>query len=189
MTFDILVACTSVGGIGLDGKIPWYLPPDLKYFQKITTETKDPMKSNAVIMGRNTWTSLPKRPLKGRRNIVLTSTKDVEGIIAQGGEVYRSLDDALSYLKNDPVIENIFVIGGEMLYNVAIAHHKCRHVYITKIDNEYNCDKYFPIDSLERECDSMYNYSDFIMVRNVSGMEHNKIRFSYIKYTSKNNPN
>ncbi len=178
--FYIAVACTKDGGIGKDGKIPWYLQPDLRYFQKITSATFNASKQNAVIMGRNTWNSLPKRPLKGRRNIVLTTSKDVEPIIAEGGEVYRSLDDALTHLGNDENVEKMFVIGGGKLYEEAIDHPLCKCVFATIIenDNDYKCDTFFPIKKMRSD--------QFYICGSTLGMYYKDIRFSYIRYCRKN---
>lgn len=178
-SFDILVACTDNGGIGNKGIIPWYLPPDLKYFQKLTTDTEstDLTKQNAIIMGKNTWNSLPKKPLKNRRNIVLTTAKEIEQIIAEGGEVYRSLDDALRYLHEDPKVEKIFVIGGECLYEEAVEHPACKYIYMTHIEHdEYHCDRFFPLQCLH----------NFIIHTKLTGFQYDGIHFSYIKYISKN---
>lgn len=178
--FDILVACTNDGGIGYNGTIPWYLPPDLKYFQKLTTDTDvdDPTKQNAIIMGKNTWYSLPKKPLKNRRNIVLTTSKNIENIIAEGGEVYRSLDDALRYLCEDPKIAKIFVIGGESLYEEAIQHPSCMYIYMTHIEHdEYTCDRFFPLQYLDH----------YVIHTKLTGFKYDEIQFSYIKYIAKNN--
>ncbi|SRR5258706_1307879 len=84
----LIVAATVNNGIGSAGRLPWRLPREMAYFAKITTlvpETVPPENDgthaaenmsgkNAVIMGRNTWESIPKafRPLKGRTNIVLS---------------------------------------------------------------------------------------------------------------------
>ena len=111
---SLILACTLNGGIGYNGKIPWYIPSDLKKFRAITTKCVDENKINAVIMGRKTWESLSK-PLANRLNIVITSNKyykvENENVI-----VVHSIIAAL-YCANKPYIENIFIIGGANIYN------------------------------------------------------------------------
>src|SRR3989338_11120601 len=72
--FNIIVAVDAKNGIGKKGGLPWSLPADLKHFKKITFNTTDESKMNAVVMGRKTWDSIPAkfRPLPGRLNVVLT---------------------------------------------------------------------------------------------------------------------
>ena len=73
--FQVVVAATAgARGIGRRGGLPWSLPPDLRYFARLTRETRAPGATNAVIMGRRTWESLPARfrPLPGRLNLVLS---------------------------------------------------------------------------------------------------------------------
>eukprot|EP01043_Picozoa_sp_COSAG02_P013258 COSAG02_NODE_527_length_20704_cov_120.745462_10_plen_104_part_00 len=76
----IVAASRGSWGIGKDGGIPWQLPGDMAHFRKVTLETVDPERQNAVVMGRRTWESIPPkfRPLAGRINIVLTRTPSSE---------------------------------------------------------------------------------------------------------------
>lgn len=182
--FDILVACTKKGGIGKDGTIPWYLPPDLKYFHTITMETSSDGAINAVIMGKNTWYSLPKRPLAGRINVVLTSseTGDIEDITAAGGHVCRSLEEALAYLNGMANLEKVFVIGGARVYEEAIMHPDCKNVYVTIIENEYDCDTFFPLEKLERDTDGLTISSHFTMVSFTFGFRYKDIRYEFRRY-------
>lgn len=183
--FDILVACTKRGGIGKDGAIPWYLPPDLKYFRTITMETAGAGAVNAVIMGRNTWYSLPKRPLAGRLNVVLSSSMPadvIENITAAGAHVCRSLEEALAYLKGVASVEKVFVIGGGRLYAEAIDHPECENVYVTMIENEYDCDTFFPLEKLERETNDFMISSRFTMVSFTFGFRYKDIRYEFRKY-------
>ena len=108
--FSIIVAFDSQYGIGKNGLLPWKLPLDLKHFKEITTAVANPARTNAVIMGRKTWESLPQKfcPLPGRVNVVLSK----EGKLSLPSEVFcsQSLEDALSRLSSSN-IENVFVIG------------------------------------------------------------------------------
>ena len=96
---NVIVASTPSGGIGKDGKLPWELPGDMAYFKEVTLRTATPAattpaggpsvaKRNAVVMGRKTWSSIPAkfRPLKGRLNVVLTSSSDTAGVRAGEGK-------------------------------------------------------------------------------------------------------
>uniref|UniRef100_A0A7C9AP44 dihydrofolate reductase n=1 Tax=Opuntia streptacantha TaxID=393608 RepID=A0A7C9AP44_OPUST len=119
-TYQVVVAATKEMGIGKDGKLPWKLPSDLKFFKDITMNTSNPEKKNAVIMGRKTWESIPlkNRPLPGRLNVVLTRSNDFvagnfENVVSCG-----SLDSALKLLATslyDCSIEKVFIIGGGQL--------------------------------------------------------------------------
>lgn len=146
----MMVACTADGGIGKDGKIPWYCSKDLKYFQKITTTCSTEGKQNAVIMGRRTWESLPKRPLNNRKNIVLTrsNASTVKGADA----VFGSLQEALKMAHEDESVERVFVIGGGEVFFEAIVRPECERVYMTTLDLELNgpCDTFFPIIEMLR---------------------------------------
>ncbi len=73
-SFEIVVAASVNGGIGLAGQLPWHLPQEMARFKALTLQTANNAHSNAVIMGRRTYESIPSkfRPLKGRVNIVLS---------------------------------------------------------------------------------------------------------------------
>jgi dihydrofolate reductase len=73
--FSVVVAATTTNGIGVGGKLPWSLPQEMARFKKLTSITQQKNKTNAVIMGRKTFESIPQkfRPLKDRLNIVLTT--------------------------------------------------------------------------------------------------------------------
>ncbi len=77
---NLIVAATARGGIGKDGRLPWELPTDMAFFRTTTLATSGAAgKQNAVVMGRKTWASIPAkfRPLKGRLNVVLSTSPDV----------------------------------------------------------------------------------------------------------------
>ena len=134
MPFDIIVGMhVNNRAIGSGGKIPWKCRADMKFFKDTTTTTKDPTKTNAVIMGRKTFESLPA-PLLNRVNVILTSTSP-------------NFDETISNLEQQPDIETIFVIGGEMVYRQAICHPKCNKIYVNCIHMDCdlsNADTFFP---------------------------------------------
>ena len=98
---SLIVACDNQGGIAKNGSIPWNFPQELRYFSKVTRTTKDPTKQNAILMGRKTWESLPRRPLPNRVNIVLSTKPTTEN--SDPNIVFvSSIETALEYVdKND----------------------------------------------------------------------------------------
>lgn len=166
--FQVIVACDEKGGIGYQGTIPWTLRSDLVRFKAITTNTKDPSKQNAVIMGRATWESLPMKPLPNRRNIIVSKTLDYN--LPQGVMFACSLDGALSLAQSFEDIESIFIIGGEGLYHEAISHDDCTTVHLTLVHKTVLCDRFFPLEKLhstqwthhEHEKDTSYSFHTFV---------------------------
>ena len=126
----IIVATDRNMAIGYQNKLLFWLPNDLKRFKELTT-------GNTIIMGRNTFLSLPKGALPNRRNIVLSTRKDAS---FPGAETYSSLEEAIKACKED---EKIYIIGGASVYKQALplADVLC----ITEIDAEaLAADTYFP---------------------------------------------
>jgi len=126
---SIIVAVSEDYGIGKDNELLWHIPEDLKRFKRLTT-------GNSIIMGKKTWESLPRRPLPGRRNIVLTD--DPLEHIADSLTAY-SIDDALSKCEKD---EEIFVIGGGSVYRQFMP--LADRLYITHVNKKSPADVYFP---------------------------------------------
>lgn len=163
--FNVIGAACRNGGIGYKNSLPWRLKNELAYFSRMTTTVlADPksdeshdsnplneatngqpkMPRNAVIMGRNSWDSIPPkhRPLPGRINVVLSRslTKAPDGC----DYLYASLDDAIRDLSARPEVADLWVIGGEQIYRESLKHPYCHRVYLTKIDAEFECDTFFP---------------------------------------------
>lgn len=127
----LIVAHARNGAIGIDGKLPWYLPEDLKHFKRTTL-------GKPVIMGRKTWESLG-RPLPGRKNIVITRQADY---VAEGACVVPTIEAALEAVKDEPVA---FIMGGAQIYEQTLPLVKVAHV--TVINADYDADAYFkPLD-------------------------------------------
>ena len=134
--FNLIVAVCRNNGIGLNGKIPWHIKQDIEYFSKITKGDGN----NAVIMGRKTWESLPKH-LVDRANLVLSSETTMTKTNAT---FFRSFEELDAYLESNNFYEEIWVIGGAQIYNHYITSNKIKKCYITYIDQEYECDTFFP---------------------------------------------
>ncbi len=138
----IIVATDQKLGIGKNGRMPWRLKKELKHFKETTTQTEDPEKHNMVLMGRTTWDSIPDahRPLKNRKNVVLTRNPDFE---AEGAVVARSMEEALRM--TDDKTEDIYVIGGGKVYSEIISMPQLDGIYLTRIHEVFDCDTYFPV--------------------------------------------
>lgn len=137
----IIAAVDKNFGIGKNRTLPWDFKKDLKHFFQVTTKTSNPNKQNLLIMGKTTWESIPEkfRPFKKRKNAVLAWDK---GYKVTGADTFSSIDEALNSAGED--VENIFFIGGGMIYKQAAEHEKLDGFYLTKINKEYDCDTFFP---------------------------------------------
>jgi dihydrofolate reductase len=126
---SIIVAVSDDLGIGKDNELLWHISEDLKRFKRLTF-------GNTVLMGKKTWESLPRRPLPGRKNIVLT---DVPGENIDGSITAYSIKDALGKCEKG---EMIFVIGGGSIYRqfMPIADR----LFITHVHSKAPADVYFP---------------------------------------------
>ena len=113
---SLILATMFDGGIGIDDTMPWYIPQEFKKFKEITSKVHNTSKINAVVMGRNTWESLPKRPLQNRLNIVLTGDMTYKTPY-RNVIVLHSLMAMIMYCNSNDYVENIFVIGGANIYN------------------------------------------------------------------------
>ena len=134
--FKVILASSSNNIIGKNNKLPWKIKQDMDYFRKITSFSPDNRK-NIVIMGRNTWESLPKNKLPNRIPIIISSTmKD-----STDGSYYVvcSFDEAIMVAYNLDRYD-IWVIGGKMVYISAFNHHLCGTIYHTRILEDFEGD-------------------------------------------------
>jgi dihydrofolate reductase len=153
--FSIIVACTNTGGIGKDNTIPWYIPEDLKHFKKVTTDCPKGL-MNAVVMGRNTWESLPRKPLPSRINIIVSSQLQNSHFDDNDNTyVVQSVDDALQLVTSISNVHETFIIGGSRLYKEALDHPQCYKAYITHVHQHHDCDVFFPLDTLWKSFSSV----------------------------------
>lgn len=134
-TLSIIVAIDANNAIGKDNQMLCHLPNDLKYFKTVTS-------GHTVIMGRNTYYSLPNGALPNRRNIVLSSKKN---FTLEKCEIYHNLDEALSKCAEE---NEVFIMGGGILYKEAI--NCANKLYITHIHHEFDeADVFFPTIDLK----------------------------------------
>lgn len=126
---SIIVAVSENMGIGKNNELLWHIPDDLKRFKKLTI-------GKCVIMGKKTWESLPKRPLPGRKNIVLTDDPDE---LFDSALTAYSVEDALEKSVSE---EEIFIIGGGSVYSQFMP--LAGRLYITHIHKEADADIFFP---------------------------------------------
>ena len=137
---NIIAAIDNNRAIGYQNKLLFHIDEDMKHFKQLTT-------GHAIVMGRRTFESLPNGALPHRRNIVVSTTmkkkEEEEGCSIhkqQGIEVYGSLTEALAACANE---EDIYIIGGEKIYQqaITIAHR----LYLTIIDaSAPHADAWFP---------------------------------------------
>lgn len=130
---SIIVAADSKNGIGIKNTLPWHLSDDLKRFRAITT-------GHTIIMGRNTWFSLPKRPLPDRRSVVLTP----DPLGEEGATEIGTLEEVFEICKTDT--EN-FIIGGESMYRQFLPF--VSKIYLTRVAGNFNTDTFFPELSID----------------------------------------
>lgn len=144
--FFVIAAMCKNTGIGYLNRLPWKLKNEMAFFEKMTTQSTDPTLKNVVIMGRKTWSSIPEkyRPLKDRTNVVLSRTVSTIEDRESVDHIFSSLPDALegvSQLRNKG---QVWVVGGQSVYEEALRLSQCKRIYLTRIDEEYQCDTFFP---------------------------------------------
>ena len=137
MKLSLIAAITSENrALGLNNRLIYHIPEDLKRFKEITS-------GHPIIMGRKTFESIGM-PLPNRTNIVIT--RDPE-YFAEGIVVVNSLDEALFYAQGKPGVDEVFIIGGGQIYQEVI--NKADKLYLTVVEGNPDADTFFP------------DYSDF----------------------------
>jgi dihydrofolate reductase len=126
-----IVAVDNNWGIGFNGDLLEHIPEDLKYFKELTT-------GHVVVMGTNTWNSLPIKPLPKRGNIIISSA---DRLIMCKNTLRLHMEDVIDYF--DYTDDDVFIIGGGSIYKQLLPF--CDRVYVTKIFKDHeNVDTYFP---------------------------------------------
>jgi dihydrofolate reductase len=203
MIVKLIVAMCKNNGIGFDNKIPWRISEDMSYFSKKTSGgySVDGIKKNAVIMGRNTWESLPKKykPLPNRFNIVLTRNtqrlqeldhydtdkKDIEYVSSLDGAIELCYsggekgENSINKTYNESIVNDIWIIGGSSLYREFI-HYDSR---LSLRNNNIGISSYY-ITYIDKEydCDTY-----FPMLENMN--KYHLTQFEKHECIDKNTPN
>lgn len=149
----LVAAMDPMGVIGLQGKLPWSYPKDLQYFKAMTS-------GNIVVMGSNTWRSLPVKPLSKRVNIVFSRTMLPED--APGAVIVKDVVELQRTVIQYPD-KHVYLIGGSQLYTELIDW--CDDMVITHIKRCHKGDTYFLWDWLQWEpVRDVYQDSDIRIV-------------------------
>lgn len=157
---NLIVAADQNWAIGKGGDQLVYISEDLKHFKTLTL-------GHPVILGRKTLATFPGgRPLKGRRNLILSATP---GYQVENAEVFPNLESLLA-----AVPEDAFVIGGESVYRALLPH--CNTAYVTKIYAEFPADRYFP--NLDEDPNWLVDDESDLM-------EQDGLKFRYVTYIRK----
>ena len=156
---SLIAAVGKNNELGLDNHLIFNIPGDLKFFRNTTL-------GKTVIMGRKTYESIGK-PLPKRINIIVSnSLKETDGIT-----IINSFEEVLEkYLNSE---EEVFIIGGESLYNYFINY--AQNIYLTKVYANAVADKYFP--SFDEN-----NYNQTLLGEN----KENNLEYKHILYRRKN---
>ena len=136
MKISLVVAMGENRVIGVNNRLPWHIPEDLKRFKKITS-------GNPILMGRKTYESIGKA-LPNRTNIIISRNKDFR---AEGTITCNSLEDAIRWAQKAPGSDEIFVIGGGEIFKEALP--MAHRIYLTTVHWPFEGDAYFPEFKLE----------------------------------------
>lgn len=125
----LIAARDRNGAIGKDNDIPWHIPEDLKFFMRETM-------GGAIIMGRNTWDSLPVKPLKNRLNLVVTS----KGVDAE--HCFSTIAEAIVFARKE-ARQRIYAVGGAGIYQAMMP--MADRLLVTEVDTEVDgAEVFFP---------------------------------------------
>lgn len=139
MKIAMIAAVAENNAIGINNKLPWHLPGDLRYFKAATM-------GKPIVMGRKTFESL-RKPLPGRTNIVMT--RDASWT-HEGVKVVSNLDEAIAMAESVAMIDGVtelMIIGGEQIYRQALP--QADRLYLTRVGQSFEGDAFFP--ELENE--------------------------------------
>ena len=156
---SIIVAIAENRAIGKDMRLLWHLSDDLKRFKKLTT-------GHTLIMGRNTFLSLPNGALPNRRHIVITDQAEES---FDGCEMARSIEESIALAGSET---ECFVIGGGMVYSQFLP--VVGKLYLTQVHASFEADTFFP------EID--FSQWEALVTEKVEADDRNQYEHSYTEF-------
>jgi len=166
---NLIVAVDKNGGFGKEGKIPWHFKCDFKHFQNMT-------KGHICVMGRTTYEDMAEMMkargkdikdgiLPERKSYMLSSVRKK----AKGVTVAKTLQEVIDKHPD----EEIWILGGERLFKEGLDLRAT--AYVTVIDNDYKCDRFFPVETLQ----------DYYNIVDGRREEENSVKLMFMKYEAK----
>lgn len=152
-TITLIWAQGENGVIGRDNALPWRIPADMAYFKRETV-------GKTVVMGRKTWESFGSKPLKDRKNVVLTRDSSYT---ADGADVVHSIEDALSAADG----EEVMIIGGSEIY--ALSLPIADRLRVTRVRESFEGDAVFPT----------IDWSSWLLISSQEGIRDEKNVYQY----------
>lgn len=163
-----ILHCDKNWGIGKKNDLMFRLPKDMKYFREKTL-------NKVVVMGSNTLLSFPQsKPLKNRINIVLWPGGDYEKAEKENFILAETLEDLFAEIKKYPE-EDVFVIGGAMMYHTMLPY--CKYVYLTKVEADGNAEVFF---------DNLDKLPNWELIEEQPAEEDNGYKIRFTLYKNKN---
>jgi dihydrofolate reductase len=151
MDIIIIAAMSENRVIGKNNALPWSLKADMEHFKKLTLGWP-------CIMGRKTWESLPKRPLPGRPNIVIS--RSLSSVSAPEAAVFPSLQEAVQHCAG---YEKVFICGGASVYTEALG--LVNKIELTVIHKQFEGDAFFPeIDPVQWQITNTEDFDEFSFI-------------------------
>jgi dihydrofolate reductase len=162
---NLIVNVDENWGIGRGNNLLFRISADMKFFRSKTI-------GKVVIMGRKTLMTMPnEKPLKGRENIILSKNRGLE---VEGAKVCASLEELLSEARKYKS-EDVFVIGGQAVYNLLLDY--CDTAFVTKTQARGDAEKYFP---------NLDENNEWILAQSSDVFEENGVRFNFNTYKRTN---
>lgn len=126
---SLIAAMADDRAIGIDNRLPWKLPADMKWFRQHTL-------GKPIVMGRKTFESFGGKPLPQRTNIVISRDKDYQ---AEGAVVVHSIEEAIAAAGE---VDEVMIIGGESFYRQMLP--RADRFYLTLVHGKFEADAWFP---------------------------------------------